>query len=144
MAVDPVVALDKAFELAARVGGLMQGALAERGLTPARAEALLVLHQHPRPLVQRELAQLLRCTPRHVTALVDALEQSGWVRRRPHATDRRATVVALTDAGTDTARWMAQGRAVAARDVLGDLPPADLAAFVAVADHLLARITGDP
>jgi DNA-binding MarR family transcriptional regulator len=33
------------------------------------------LHQHGEPMVQRELARALRCTPRHITALVDALQQ---------------------------------------------------------------------
>lgn len=142
MQVDPLVALDKAFELAGRIGSLMQDALSERGLTPARAEALLVLHEHGRPLVQRELARALECTPRHVTALVDVLERQGWVRRGAHPTDRRATLVALTDRGRDTAEWMAVGRRDTARALLGDVSDTDLAAFVTVADRLLGGLSG--
>jgi DNA-binding MarR family transcriptional regulator len=44
-------------------------------------DALLTIHQHGRPLVQRELAQLLRCTPRHVTSLIDSLEEQCWAAR---------------------------------------------------------------
>jgi DNA-binding MarR family transcriptional regulator len=140
MSDDAEAALDKVFELAGRVGDLMTRALTERGLTPARAEVLLVLQQRGRPMVQRELSQVLRCTPRHVTSLIDALEAHGSVRRSPHPTDRRATLVALTDTGTAAADRMARERHNAAQAILGGLPPADLAAFVSVADHVLARL----
>jgi DNA-binding MarR family transcriptional regulator len=140
MGTDPVAALDKAFELATRIGDVMQTTLTERGLTPARAEVLLVLHQHGRPMVQRELSQALECTPRHVTALVDALEANGWVTRGPHPTDRRATLVALTEQGAGAADWIATQRRDAAHALLGNLNAADLAGFVTVADHLLRHI----
>jgi DNA-binding MarR family transcriptional regulator len=41
----------------------------------------------------------LGVTPRSVTALVDALEADALVCRLPHPTDRRATIVKLTDEG---------------------------------------------
>jgi DNA-binding MarR family transcriptional regulator len=43
-----------------------------------------------------DLAGELDVTPRNVTALVDGLEAEGLVRRVPHATDRRVTLVELT------------------------------------------------
>jgi DNA-binding MarR family transcriptional regulator len=46
-----------------------------------------------------ELAIALDVTQRRVTALVDALEGDGFVERRPHPTDGRSTVVALTNTG---------------------------------------------
>lgn len=137
---DPVIAFDKAFELAERIGGPMEGELAERGLTPGRAGLLLVLHQNGGPLVQRQLAELLGCTPRHVTALVDVLERDGWVGRGPHPTDRRATLVRLTERGQETADWMTSARRRAAEALLGGLDPADLAAFVTVADRLIGHL----
>lgn len=137
---DPVAVLDKVFELASLLGDLMQTTLTERGLTTARAEVLLVLHHHGRPMVQRELSQALHCTPRHVTALVDALQANGWVTRGPHPTDRRATLVALTDQGTTAADRMDTERYDAAHALLGHLPAADLAGFVAVADHVLHHV----
>ncbi|ONF74398.1 MarR family winged helix-turn-helix transcriptional regulator [Amycolatopsis keratiniphila] len=140
MAEDPVGAFDKAFELAARLSEAMRVALAERGLTPSRAEVIYVLARDGE-LVQRALADALRCTPRHVTGLVDQLEDAGLVRRRPHPRDRRATSVALTDEGAATARWMAASRHDAARVILGDVPEDDLAAFVRVADLILHGIT---
>jgi len=144
MAPDPVLVLDKAFELADRLGELLRTTLTERGLTTARAEALLVLHQHGRSMVQRELSEALRCTPRHVTALVDVLETHGWVTRGTHPTDRRATLVALTEHGVAAAARMATERHEAAHALLGHLPAVELAGFVAVADHVLAHIDAAP
>jgi DNA-binding MarR family transcriptional regulator len=47
----------------------------------------------------KQLATELGVTPRRVTALVEALEADGFVDRRPHPTDRRSTLVAITDVG---------------------------------------------
>ena len=134
-----VVALDRVFELAARLGDMMERALDERGLSTARAEVLVVLHEHG-PMVQRELSQALHCTPRHVTGLIDILEAQGWVVRGPHPTDRRATLVSLTAQGAKAAARMHAERQEAAAALFGDIPADDLATFVAVLDHVLDRI----
>jgi DNA-binding MarR family transcriptional regulator len=137
-----VVALDRVFELAARLGDMMERALDERGLSTARAEVLFVLHERG-PMVQRELSQALHCTPRHVTGLIDILEAQGWVARGPHPTDRRATLVSLTEQGAKAAARMHAERQEAAAALFGDIPANDLATFVAVLDQVLDRI-GQP
>ncbi|HEY3035702.1 MAG TPA: hypothetical protein VGJ54_13735, partial [Streptosporangiaceae bacterium] len=58
-------AMDQLFDLAVVLGQVMNNRLAERGLTPARAELLWVLHRTG-PRTQRELSRLLKCTPRNV------------------------------------------------------------------------------
>ena len=140
---DAVTAFDRVFELAAVVGEVMHKALAECGLTPARAAGLFALHQQD-AMVQRELSEALRCTPRHVTALIDALEAQGWVTRKPHPTDRRATLVTLTDKGTAAATRLVTERQDAAQTLFGGLPTTQLAGFVAVADHVLQQFSGSP
>jgi DNA-binding MarR family transcriptional regulator len=55
------------------------------------------------PAMMRTLADELGLSPRNMTALVDSLESEGLVRRRPHPTDRRATMVELTEDGTSAA-----------------------------------------
>jgi DNA-binding MarR family transcriptional regulator len=47
----------------------------------------------------KQLATGLGVTPRRVTALVEALEADGFIERHPHPTDRRSTLVAITDVG---------------------------------------------
>jgi DNA-binding MarR family transcriptional regulator len=56
--------------------------------------------------IMSSLSGVLGVTPRNVTALVDALEEEGLVRRRPHPTDRRATVIELTGRGFETTGGM--------------------------------------
>jgi len=48
------------------------------------------------PLTQRELGARLLLTSGAITMLVDRLERAGWVHRRPHPTDRRATLLELS------------------------------------------------
>ena len=48
-----------------------------------------------------ELAALERVQPPSMTRHVNALEEGGFVVRRPHATDGRAVVVELTPGGRD-------------------------------------------
>jgi hypothetical protein len=67
------IVLEQLFELTGLLGDAMQGELSGHALTPARAEVVWCLH-HRGPLTQRQLSEELRCTPRNVTGLVDALE----------------------------------------------------------------------
>ncbi len=48
------------------------------------------------PLTQRQLGERLSLTSGAVTMLVDRLERAGWVKRRPHPSDRRATLLELS------------------------------------------------
>nr|WP_052477676.1 MarR family transcriptional regulator [Kibdelosporangium sp. MJ126-NF4]CEL13266.1 Transcriptional regulator, MarR family [Kibdelosporangium sp. MJ126-NF4]CTQ98958.1 Transcriptional regulator, MarR family [Kibdelosporangium sp. MJ126-NF4] len=137
---ESIDAFDKAFELAARLSDAMRQALTERGLTERRAEVIYLLARDG-ALVQRDLAQALGCSPRHVTGLIDTLQHDGLVQRTPHPDDRRAINVVLTEQGAETARWMTRQRHDSARTILGDLPAADLAAFTRVADRILSHVT---
>ncbi len=85
------------------------------GVSWARVRALQRLAIQPRTL--SELAVELAADRPYVTLIIDGLEERGLVARTPHPEDRRAKVVALTDAG----------RAAAARaDAILDEPPAAL------------------
>ena len=133
------VALERLFELAAVLGDAMDGGLAEEGMSRARAEVVWHLHHHG-PATQRELSQALRCTPRNVTGLLDALQAGGYVARGPHPTDRRATIVTLTERGNATATaWRAGYRDLAGR-LFHDVPAADLTTFAATMDHVLRQL----
>jgi DNA-binding MarR family transcriptional regulator len=97
------------------------------------------LHQTG-PVTQRELSEALRCTPRNVTGLVDALEAAGLVAREPHPTDRRATLVTLTGRGRGTAsEWQAGYQALAERLFAG-VDATEVAGFVATLDRVLDRL----
>jgi DNA-binding MarR family transcriptional regulator len=91
-------------------------------------------------MTQRELSQALRCTPRNVTDLVDTLEAAGLVARGPHPTDRRATLVSLTERGQAAAARMQTDYRQFAAELFQDVPAAELAAFVRVVEHTLGRL----
>lgn len=92
------------------------------------------------PVTQRELSQALRCTPRNVTGLVDALESAGLVARDPHPTDRRATLVTLTVRGRRTAsEWQAGYQELADRMFAG-LDANEVAGFVSTLDRVVERL----
>jgi DNA-binding MarR family transcriptional regulator len=68
---------------------------AEAGASVPRLRLLYQVHCRG-PQKMADLAEALAVTPRNVTALVDGLEAEGLVRRIPHSTDRRVTLVELT------------------------------------------------
>jgi DNA-binding MarR family transcriptional regulator len=68
--------------------------------TYTRARVLAVL-QRSGPQIMSSVKNDLGLSAATMTALVDALEQGGMLRRTAHPTDRRATVLELTAAGVD-------------------------------------------
>ena len=75
-------------------------ALRPHGLTFARYEALvLLLFSRQGSLPMKVMGQRLQLHPTSVTNIVDRLEKDQLVERTPHPTDRRTTLVAITEAG---------------------------------------------
>jgi DNA-binding MarR family transcriptional regulator len=85
----------------------VQQCFAASGVSFARMKLLGALHHGSKKM--NDLSKELGVTARNVTTLVDALEKDRLVRRVPHATDRRATVIELTAAGAKYAQQMATG-----------------------------------
>src|ERR1700742_2168648 len=78
----------------------VDGALKPHGLTFARYEALVLLYFARRgSLPMRVMGERLQLHPTSVTNIVDRLEADGLVKRIPHPTDRRTTLVEITEAG---------------------------------------------
>jgi DNA-binding MarR family transcriptional regulator len=80
------------------------------GASASRTRLLYALHCEG-PQKMATLAATLGVTPRNVTALVDGLEAEGLVRRRSHPTDRRVTMIELTDRAPDVLTMMSERRA---------------------------------
>lgn len=68
------------------------------GLSMARTKVLTLLDGQG-PTRQSVLAADLGLAPHSITDIVDSLERLGLAERRPDASDRRAKLVAITDAG---------------------------------------------
>lgn len=72
--------------------------LAPIGLHPGQ-EALLLELDRTGPRIQAQLSEALGCEPPSVTLMTRKLEASGHIRRRPAPSDKRASIVELTDSG---------------------------------------------
>ena len=89
------------------------------------------------PAIMRELAAELGASPRNMTAIVDVLEQAGLVVRRPHPTDRRATIIELSPAGSQVAECELGPRLDAMAGIFAGLTEAERDQFSAVLTKLM-------
>jgi DNA-binding MarR family transcriptional regulator len=69
------------------------------GLALSQFEALAKVGMNP-GVIQQDLVKYLLVTKGNVGALVDRLEESGLIERRPDPADRRANRLCLTTSGT--------------------------------------------
>lgn len=98
--------------------------LGEGVISYARMRLLGALHCGG-PQIMSSISDELGVTRRNVTALVDALEEEGMVRRKPHPTDRRATVIELTEQGFETTSSMYEGYRAAVAELFEGLSEED-------------------
>ncbi len=133
--------LDRVLELTVLLGRDAADSLASQGLTESRAHLVWQLQQRG-PCTQAALAADLHVTPRTITALVDALVDTGFVTREPHPSDRRATLVTFTERGRATARALADGHRRLARQLFADLPDDVFEGFDAGLLRVLTRFRG--
>jgi DNA-binding MarR family transcriptional regulator len=112
--------------------------LAPLGLHPGQ-EALLLELARTGPMIQAQLSEALGCEPPSVTLMSRKLETAGHIRRKPAPSDKRASIVELTDSGKALADQVKQlWRALAEETVTG-LP----AQAVAELPGLLNTMTGN-
>jgi DNA-binding MarR family transcriptional regulator len=111
------------------------------GLNYARMKLLQTLHCRG-PAIMRDLGSELGATPRNMTAIVDAMEEAGLVVRRPHPTDRRATLIELSPDGTRAAAQAIGPQLDAIAEVFTDLTPAEQERFSAIVAKLLRAMRG--
>lgn len=133
----PTATLDKVLHLATLVGTDLARFERESELTTSRTHLLWVLGAVG-PSTQQSLANALSVSARNVTGLVDGLVGSGHVRREPHPTDRRATLVTPTAKGEAVIRSLVDSHAHLARQLFGHVPAEQLAAFAATLDETIA------
>jgi DNA-binding MarR family transcriptional regulator len=126
--------------LSSLVADARERLLQRRALSPPRAEVVELL-QGRGAVTQRELSDTLRCTPRNVTDLVDALEAARIVARAPHPNDRRATLVSLTLRGKEVAAQVDDDAAELAGAVFGEMSEDELMAVVTILEWTIGRLS---
>lgn len=96
--------------------------LAPLGLHPGQDDLLRCLWRRDGQ-VQSDLVEQLGVEPPTVTKMVHRLESVGFVQRRPHPSDRRATQVWLTPSGRDLRPAVQRVRTRVERRVMTGMSP---------------------
>jgi DNA-binding MarR family transcriptional regulator len=135
----PTEALDQILELVVLLNEDATRSLARDGLTLPRAGVVWFLH-HNGPSTQRAIADFLKVTPRNVTGLVDALVETGFVTREPHPSDRRATLVSLTDHGAAVLARMDRSHKELAAQLFGAMSEREFRVFAKGLAHVLGVV----
>ena len=128
-------ALGRLFGLAPRLTALADLGAQQYGFGYARGRVLWVLRKSG-PVLMRAVSDTLGITPRTLTGLIDALEADGWVIRKPHPTDRRATLLELTPAAEQSCARIDEAFQGFAHLLFDTVAPADLHTFLRVLTHV--------
>lgn len=104
-------------------------------ISPSQSRAVMMLSKHGAMRLSA-LAEHLRIAPRSATEVIDDLQERGLAERRPDPSDRRATLVALTDQGAGTVRAIREARATEAERLFAGLDPADRAQLTRILREL--------
>jgi DNA-binding MarR family transcriptional regulator len=112
--------------------------LAPLGLHPGQ-EVLLLELDRTGPRIQAQLSEALGCEPPSITLMTRKLEASGHIRRRPAPSDKRASIVELTESGQALAEKVKRLWRDLAEETVTGLP----AEAVAAMPGLLNTISGN-
>ncbi|PQZ84192.1 MULTISPECIES: MarR family winged helix-turn-helix transcriptional regulator [unclassified Brevundimonas] len=137
----PMEALGRLHEASIVVARERQAPLYARyGLQQGEFDALATLRRSgaPEGLTPTALFEAAMMSSGGMTARIDRLEKAGLVARGPHPTDRRATLVRLTDKGFGLIETIMPEHEEAARDILAPLSLDEQKTLNA----LLARLIG--
>lgn len=110
------------------------------GLSSAQWRLLASIKRTDNP-TQARIAELLEIEPISVSRLIDRMEQGGWVTRRPHPTDRRTNLVAMTaqaEAAFAQIKGMADGIYA---DATAGLNPQEAAALLRGLRHVIDNLS---
>nr|WSY49252.1 MarR family transcriptional regulator [Streptomyces sp. NBC_00886] len=115
------------------------GLLAPLGLYPGQ-EALLLELARTGPMIQAQLSEALGCEPPSVTLMTRKLEAAGHIRRTPDPSDKRASIVELTDSGTALADRVKQLWCALAEETVTGLPARTVAELPAILTALTSNV----
>jgi DNA-binding MarR family transcriptional regulator len=113
--------------------------LAPLGLHPGQ-EALLLELARTGPMIQAQLSEALGVEPPSVTLMTRKLEASGHVRRKPVPSDKRASIVELTDSGEALADRVKHLWCALAEETVTGLPAQTVAELPGVLRTLTSNV----
>lgn len=113
--------------------------LAPLGLHPGQ-EALLLELDRTGPSIQAALSEALGCEPPSITLMTRKLEAAGYLRRKAVPTDKRASIVELTDSGKALTDQIKQLWCALAEETVADLPSRTAAALPGILKAMTANV----
>src|SRR5664280_3596371 len=119
---------------------LMMRSLADSGTHPGQLMCLRVLTVND-GAAQRDLADMLHVARPTVTKMLQGMEKSGLVERRPDEADQRLTRVYLTASGRAAEKQMGVAAAEYVNATIATLPEEDRRELARLLDELGACIT---
>jgi DNA-binding MarR family transcriptional regulator len=117
--------------------------LAPLGLHPGQ-EVLLLELARTGPMLQAQLSEALGCEPPSVTLMARKLEAAGHIRRRPAPSDKRASIVELTDTGKALAVQVKQLWRALAEEAVTGLPAQTVADLPGILNTLAGNVDTRP
>ncbi len=137
LATESVVNLMRSYSLVARE---LDQIFRPFGLTSPTYNVLVILAGADEPLPPNVIGERLLVTRGTVTGLLDTLERKGFVRRRPHPTDRRMLLVELTPAARPLIRDVARTLLPAQADCMAGLATAEKEELVRLLGKVQAQL----
>lgn len=109
------------------------------GLHPGQ-EVLLLELARSGPTIQAQLSEALAAEPPSITLMTQKLEASGHIRRKPAPSDKRASIVELTDSGTALVDQLRQVWRALAEETVTGLPAHTATELPGILDTLTANV----
>ncbi len=104
--------------------------IAHTGVTPDQFTVLRTLTEHPAGLTQSEITRAMASDPNTIASMLDRMETTGLLARRPHETDQRARRIRLRPLGRKKYEVIRQLAVELQLEVLSALPPAKREEFL--------------
>ncbi|GAA1855719.1 hypothetical protein GCM10009836_39820 [Pseudonocardia ailaonensis] len=139
---EPETLGDAFWAVARMLRGRNKDALAPWDVTPSQFRALATLARHGAVRLS-VLAEHLRIAPRSATEVVDELETRGLASRATDPADRRATLVGLTEKGTELVREVHAARRAESETLFAGLDEQDRADLARILGRLRDTDTRD-
>lgn len=110
------------------------------GINQTAFNLMSQLDRFPDGIRMGELSRRTVVTGSNLTAVIDDLAKRGYVARSPAPNDRRATLIALTEAGREAFSWMSPIHATWIEEVFAEMPAEDQAELCSRLDELKAAM----
>ncbi|UOQ57901.1 MarR family transcriptional regulator [Leucobacter allii] len=127
-----------------RMTGSLRHGMGMNASDLAALRLLVIREDQGAPVTPREIAQHLRISTASTTKLLDRLVAAGHARREPHPRDRRARVIALTEASRAEFFRRYGSRLAAMRAAVAEFDDAELEIAERVIRAVSAAIEAEP